>query len=233
MIYNVYGLVSPITNEIVYVGITTHSIEKRLKQHYWHLNEVERGERKTNKRFEYLKSLLPLKVSIKLLKSFDSDAKFSLSPKFYESFYINKYRELNPNLLNETDGGLGNNTHKYKTKQDIKEIGNKISNKLKGKCKPKGFAEHLSEIRIGSNNPMAKPLSNPIYVIDCNTHKRLKGCFIYGYQINTFLNKDNAWSNVKKAINHINMRKGSNRDFQVCYGYYWLTWEYAQKYPLE
>ena len=30
-----------------------------------------------------------------------------------------KYRKINPNLLNETDGGCGNNTHKYKTKEDI------------------------------------------------------------------------------------------------------------------
>ena len=70
MIYNVYGLVSPIDEQVVYVGMTTHSIEHRLKQHYWHLNEVNRGERKTNKRFEYLKSILPLKVTIKLLTSF-------------------------------------------------------------------------------------------------------------------------------------------------------------------
>lgn len=233
MIYNIYGLVSPIDGQIVYVGMTTHKIEQRLKQHYWHLNEVERGERNTNKRFDYLKSLLPLKVTIKLLKSFDTNNGFSLSPKFYESFYIKKYRELNPNLLNETDGGIGENTHKYKTEQEIKEIGNKISNKLKGKSKPKGFAEHLSNIRKGSSNPMAKMLPYPIYIVDCNTHKRIKGSFIYGYQVNEFLNKDNAWSNIKKAVNHINVRNGSKRHFQVCYGYYWLTWKYAKDYPLE
>lgn len=122
---------------------------------------------------------------------------------------------------------------KEKNVKVIKEIGIKISNKIKGKSKPDGFAEHLSEIRKGSNNPMSKKLDNPIYIVDCNTHKRLKGSFIYGYQIDDFLNKRNAWSNVKKAINHVNMRNGSNRDFQVCYGYYWLTWKFAQNYPLE
>ena len=30
MIYNVYGLVSPIDGQIVYVGMTIHSIEHRL-----------------------------------------------------------------------------------------------------------------------------------------------------------------------------------------------------------
>ena len=233
MIYNVYGLVSPIDGQIVYVGMTTHSIEHRLKQHYWHLNEVQRGERKTNNRFEYLKSILPLKVTIKLLTSIDTDKPFSLSPYYYENFYIKKYKELNPNLLNETDGGIGNNTYKYKSKDEIKEIGIKISNKTKGKSKPKGFSEHLSEIRKGNNNPMAKAFDNPIYIVDCNTNKRLKGSFIYSYQINDFLNKHNAWSNIKKAVNHINMRNGAKYKFQVCYGYYWLTWNYAKDYPLE
>lgn len=233
MIYNVYGLVSPIDGQVVYVGMTTHSIEHRLKQHYWHLNEVNRGERKTNKRFEYLKSILPLKVTIKLLTSFNTDNKFSLSPKYYENFYIKKYRELNPNLLNETDGGIGENTYKYKSENDIKEIGNKISNKLKGKSKPEGFAENLSKIRKGSNNPNAKGLEHPIYIVDCNTQKRLKGFFAYSYQIDNFLCKKNAWSNIKKAINHINMRNGSRHRYQVCYGYYWLTWDCAKDYPLE
>lgn len=233
MIYNVYGLVSPIDGQIVYVGMTIHSIEHRLKQHYWHLNEVERGERKTNNRFEYLKSILPLKVNIKLLTSVDTDKPFSLSPYYYENFYIKKYRKLNPNLLNETNGGVGNNTHKYKSESDIEKIGEKISNKLKGKSKPKGFSEHLSEIRKGSNNPSAKMLEHPIYIVNCNTNKRLKGSFIYGYQMNNFLGIKNAWSNIKKAINHKNMRNGSKYHYQVCYGYYWLTWDYAKEFSLE
>lgn len=135
MIYNIYGLVSPINGQIVYVSMTTLKIEVRLKQHYWHLNECNKGERNSNKRFEYLNSISPLKVSIKLLKTFDSDNAFSLSPKFYESFYIKKYRNINPNLLNETDGGIGDNTFKYKSSNEIKEIGIKISNKLKGRKK--------------------------------------------------------------------------------------------------
>lgn len=233
MIYNIYGLVSPIDGQIVYVGLTTLSIEHRLKQHYWHLNECNRGERNSNKRFEYLNSILPLKVSVILLKSFDSESSLSLSPKFYENLYINKYRKLNPNLLNETDGGIGDNTYKYKTKEEIKEIGIKISNKTKGKKKPKGFAEHLSEIRKGTNNPMCKPLDNKIYAVDCNTHIRVNGSFNYAFEIDEFLTLKNAWSNVKKAINHVNRRNGSNRDYQVCYGYYWLTWENAKFYPLE
>ena len=42
MINRIYGLVSPITNEVVYIGSTSFTLEHRLKQHYWHLNEVEK-----------------------------------------------------------------------------------------------------------------------------------------------------------------------------------------------
>lgn len=80
---------------------------------------------------------------------------------------------------------------------------------------------------------MAKPLESPIYIVDCNTCKRLKGSFMYGYQINEFLGIDKAWSNVKKALNKVNYRNGTKHDYQVCYGYYWLTWINAKKYSLE
>ena len=29
------------------------------------------------------------------------------------------------------------------------------------------------------------------------------------------------------------MRNGSKYHYQVCYGYYWLTWDCAKDYPLE
>ena len=133
-------------------------------------------------------------------------------------------------MLNETDGGKGGNTHKYKTNTEIKTIGEKISKALKGKPKSKKFAENLSENRKGLGNPRAKKLKEPIYAINYISRKKIRKAFYYGFEIDNFLNKENAWSNIKKAINHINMRNGSNLDFQVCYGYYWLTKEYADNY---
>ena len=226
---HIYGLKSPIDGKIVYVGATTHSLSHRLKQHYWHLNEVIKGTRKTNKRFEYLKSILPLKVNIVSLYETNDVNGW----KFYESRYIAKYKEINPDLLNETDGGIGENTYKYKSKEEINEIGNKISNALIGKTKPDGFAEHLSFIRTGSGNPMAKPLKEKVYAIDINTCKKLRKEFNYGYEINSFLGKKNAWSNIKKALNHRNMRNGSHLTYQVCYGYYWLTGKDAEQYEFD
>ena len=233
MNYNIYVLKSPINGDVVYVGVTKYPIEHRLKQHYWHLNEVFKGTRKTNKRFEYFKSILPLKVNIELIKTINTDKQFSLSKDFYEKYYIKYYRKLYPNLLNETNGGEGQNTHLYKSENEIKSINEKISIALKGRPKPKGFAEHLSKIRKGSKNPNAKQFNKPLYIVDYKTNKRLKGVFIYGYQVDEFIGVYNAWSNVKKAINHKNKRNGTKRHFQVCYGYYWLTWDYAKEYQLE
>lgn len=231
MINRIYGLVNPITNEVVYIGSTSFTLEHRLKQHYWHLNEVEKGTRKTNKRFEYLKSLLPNKVNIILLKEIDL-TKSSLSASFYEKYYIELYRKKNPNLLNEAKGGTGGNTHKYKTTSEIKDIGTKISNRLKGRSKPAGFAEHLSKIRKGLGNPNTTKLNKPVYAVNIYSRKRLPHNFNYGFEINNFLHRNNAWSNVKKAINKSNNRNGNKLDFQVCYGYYWLTEEYANNYPI-
>lgn len=229
MIYNIYGLVSPIDGQVVYIGVTSHSVDFRVKQHYWHLNEVNYGRRNNNKRFEYLKSILPLKVTGILLKQVD-DTTSTLSIDFWEKYYIDKYFKINPNLLNETDGGRGGNTYKYKNDTEIKTIGEKISRALKGKPKSKKFADNLSTSRKGLGNPGTKKLNEPIYAVNYISRKKLKKVFYYGFEINEFLNKGNAWSNVRKAINHINRRNGSNLDFQVCYGYYWLTKEYADNY---
>ena len=229
MIYNIYGLVSPIDGKVVYVGATSHSIEHRIKQHYWQLNEVDYGRRCMNKRFAYLKSILPLKVTGILLRKVDTNVD-KLSVTFWEKYYISEYFKLNPNLLNETDGGTGGNTHKYKTESDIRTIGEKISEKLKGKKKPEGFGKRLSAIRKGFGNPAVKQLNEPIYAINYISRKKLRKVFHYGFEINEFLKKENAYSNVKKALNHINRRNGSNLDYQVCYGYYWLTKKYADEY---
>jgi len=222
MVYNIYGLISPIDGQVVYVGRTTKSIEYRLKQHYWHLNEALNGERRMNKRFVYLKNLLPLKVGIKLLFSFDTNNSI-INADAYERIYIRKYRKLNPNLLNETDGGTGNNTHIYKTKDEIKEIGNKISKAIKGKRKPKGFSEHLSEIRKGINNPGCKKFKEPIYAYNVKTNEVIDKVFNYGFEINDFIGTNNAWTNAKRCIDNKNYSPCRKFNYYTAYGYAWVT----------
>lgn len=140
----IYALVHPITKEVVYVGQTTKSLSERLKGHYWKLNEANRGERTLTPLFKYLNDLKPLMVEAILLKDVDTN-----EANETEIYYISEYRKINPNLLNEANGGIGGNTISNKTDEEKKAIGNKISNILSGKSKPDGFAEHLSDIRTG------------------------------------------------------------------------------------
>lgn len=196
MIVNIYGLVNPSTNEIIYVGQTTKLLEVRLNGHYWKLNEAKKGKRTMTKLFKFLDSYLPFRVKIILLKEVDTSKPFQ-NADFSEKYYIEKYKKINPNLLNETDGGIGSNTYINKSNNDKSEIGKKISKQLKGRKKPEGFAEHLSNIRKGKNNPMAKKFNIPIGAYKgFNLIKK----FNYSYEINNFLNKNNAWSNIKKVL---------------------------------
>lgn len=103
----------------------------------------------------------------------------------------------NYTLLNDTFGGDGGNTYILKSESELKAIGNKISKKLKGKAKPKGFKEHLSAIRKGKNNPSAKKLNNPIIAIKDNVIIKR---FYYLYEINLFLNDKYSASNIIRAL---------------------------------
>lgn len=192
----IYSLINPIDNKVIYIGQTKENINHRLKGHYWKLNEVKRGKRNWTPLFKFLNSILPVKVKISLIKEIDTNVNLA-NPDFYEEFYIKKYRKENPDLLNETDGGIGGNTIKNKSKEEQIAIGQKISKKLKGKPKPAGFGEHLSYIRSGKSNPGAKPL-NP--KIGAYINNKLVKIFDYGCEINQFLNNKYAYGNIYKLI---------------------------------
>lgn len=193
---NIYAIVHPSTKEVLYVGQTRTTIEKRLDSHYAKLNEAKQGKRTMTKLFKFLDSYLPLRVQIKLIRTVDTDKPFA-NPDFIEKYYINYYRKINPNLLNEADGGIGGYSWSNKDDDEKSEIGRKISVRLKGRKKPKGFAEHLSNIRKGKNNPMAKKLVNKIA---CYKNYKLIRTFEYGFEINEFINNKSAYSNVHKVL---------------------------------
>lgn len=196
MIYAIYLLKNPITKQVVYVGKTTDlDLTHYLKSKYWKLNEVNRGERNITPLFKLMNELLPNRLEIELIKHVDESQPFQ-SSDFIETYYIKKYSK-DYNLLNVTDGGTGGNIYKYKSYEEIKSIGKKISQKLKGRKKPEGFGEHLSLIRKGKNNPMAKKLSKKI-----GAYKGLEliKTFEYGFEINKFINNKCAYSNVHKVL---------------------------------
>ena len=109
-------------------------------------------------------------------------------------------RKINPNLLNEANGGIGGNTISNKTDEEKKAIGNKISNILSGKSKPDGFAEHLSDIRTGKGNPMAKVLNPKIVVLKSTNNNSIIRSFDYVFEINAFLDDAHAGSNIVKQL---------------------------------
>lgn len=45
---NIYGIINPITKEIVYIGQTPSNLDYYIKTKYWKLNEVKRGKRNWN-----------------------------------------------------------------------------------------------------------------------------------------------------------------------------------------
>lgn len=196
MIINIYKLINPSTNEIIYVGQTKYNLEKRLDSHYWKLNEAKRGKRTMTKLFKFLDSYLPLRVRIELISTVDTDLPFR-SADFLEKYYIDYYRKINPNLLNEANGSLGGYTSINKSDNEKKEISYKISFKNKGRKKPEGFAEHLSSIRKGKNNPMAKPFTHKV---GAYLNEELVKTFSYAYEIDEFVEKRGSWSNIKKVL---------------------------------
>ena len=117
-----------------------------------------------------------------------------------EIYYIAECRKGNPNLLNEANGGIGGNTIVNKTEEQRKIIGNKISSVLSGKAKPEGFAEHLSDIRTGKGNPMAKILNPKIVVLKSSNDNSVIRSFDYVFEINQFLDDRYAGSNIVKQL---------------------------------
>lgn len=181
----VYYLQNPNTGEIFYVGATQISLKNRLRTHYQHLLEMKKGQRKSNNRYEYLLNLQPVKATIHLLEVVTDGDLFER-----ERFYISKFREINPNLTNMTNGGQGQYTTEYYSEEQKIEYGQKISSALKGKKKPEGFSEHLSKIRKGLGNPAAKEI--PIGWIVANENILFK----YGFEINEYISNKYAYGNI-------------------------------------
>ena len=120
MIYKIYALIDPLTDEIRYIGYTSKSLEKRLKSHIYDCNRTK--SHKTN----WINSLLNkgLKPIIKQLNE-TNEIKVCLDMEVY---YISLY----DNLTNSTSGGETSKTYR-------KDVLIKMSENRKGKYKG---AEH-------------------------------------------------------------------------------------------
>lgn len=210
MLYSIYILRHPDTKDVVYIGQTKDlNLTHYLNSKYWKLNEVDRGGRNSTPLFDLMRELLPKKLIIEEIKRVDTSIPLN-TPDFYEWYYIKEYSKQYK-LLNKTDGGIGGNTYKYKTKDEINNIGNKISSKLKGRKVSEEQKQYLREIRKGKNNPMAKPFNRKVV---CYKNGVLIRTFDYSYEINDFLETKNAYSNVKKILD--------GKHNCTAYGYAWM-----------
>lgn len=186
----IYCLKHPNTGEVFYVGATQVSLKNRLRTHYQHLREYQRGLRGSNKRYKYLEQLLPLKAEISLLKLVQNE-----DIDDQEVLFIKALRKLYPNLTNMTDGGRGQHTSKYYTEAEMEKYTEKISRSNKGRKKPEGFADNLSKQRKGKNNPGCRIIINGGIVCFTLYGKKL---FKHNFEINEFCNSEHAGSNVRK-----------------------------------
>jgi len=204
----IYVLKHPETDEIFYVGATTKSLMDRLRVHYQHIKEAKEGRRKPTKKMKYLIALGDKKCKIELID-------FVIDGDIHEleKQYIKFYREQNINLTNMTDGGQGSFTSKYYSEKEKKIYGRKISEALKGKPKPKGFAENLSKKRKGTNNPASKPIKNGGILMFSKTGE-LKKHFIYGFEVDKYFNNKNAYGNIYRFV-------GNKTNFPYGYKFIW------------
>ena len=158
----IYGLICPITNETVYVGKTTNSIEYRLKTHISKTKTKIKYNKRLSKKEVWIKKLILLeiedKITVYLIEVCEED---KINER--EIFWISEYM-THSRLKNLTIGGDGGQGYKHTLDTIIK-----ISNNRVGKCLGKDHPNYnkkigqeewfkLSSLMKSSNNPnIGKP----------------------------------------------------------------------------
>lgn len=162
--FKVYMFLHPITNIPIYIGQTKcYSIKKYIGEKYGKMRECRLGKRNWSPFYSFIDKIDKLRyppIKMIIIKEVDSRDESN----YFERYYISKFRNDGIKLLNEADGGIGGNNFINKSKDEMKIIGKKISNKLKGIPKPESQKEKLSLMRMGSGNPGVKPANSVVYL---------------------------------------------------------------------
>lgn len=141
----IYCLKCPIKNKIRYIGQTTRTIEKRLKEHKYKI------EKRINKRTNWLNKLRELELienlEISLLGEYDVNVLNDMETNWIV-YYINEGYDLTNTILK---GGFGG----YKEWKE--EVNRSRSQKLKGRKKKKMSKETRNKI---SQSLVGKPGRN-------------------------------------------------------------------------
>lgn len=141
--FKVYGLKARESSEIRYIGITSKSLEKRLKQHLQSINYKKDKSYKKNWFNNLIKN--NIKLEIELLE--DNIEENEIFEK--EKQYIKLFKSFGAKLVNGTEGGeMGIPTKETRRKMSIAKIG-KPSN-AKGRKVSNEQKELLAKLRLGS-----------------------------------------------------------------------------------
>lgn len=205
---NIYHFYNIKTNDIFYVGQTSdNNMDHYLKSKYWKLNEVFRGGRRWNKLFRYLSMHKIEDIGYKIIDI----AKSKNEGNLLEKYYIKLYRDKGIKILNETDGGFGGNTIKYKSDNQKAEIGFKIKNKLTNKPKPESQRIKLREIRLGSNNPSARKYKS----IKVYKNNILIGDYNYTFELFCEFSKIMSNNIIRYCKSHNGVYIGRKKKFEM------------------
>lgn len=140
----IYELLDPRNNQIRYVGYTNRKdIKRRLGKHVWDSGQLK--ESYTHKE-KWIRELL--RLNLKPIIQIILIIPKGQSWKYWERFYIKKYRLLGYNLTNYTDGGDGQRglKHTEETKRKIRESCKGMN---KGVVFTKEHCENISKAQRG------------------------------------------------------------------------------------
>jgi len=128
--YKVYSLQIKDKEEVRYIGITKHSLNHRLKVHYWHTN----WKTKTNKLLSHKDKWLNKNKNNIQIVLLEENINSINEANIKEIQYIKLFKSFGAKLINSTLGGDGTKGCK---------------NKMKGKTLPETWKRNLQEARRG------------------------------------------------------------------------------------
>lgn len=130
------------TNNAMYIGITTKTLDKRIKQHHYYANNMDkyyfhRALKKYN--FDFTWDILDTSDNYNVLCTL-------------ERYYISFFKSIGYELYNLTDGGEGlfNPTKEIRDKLSESRSGNR--NPWYGKRQPNEMRKKNSKARSNNNN---------------------------------------------------------------------------------
>jgi hypothetical protein len=217
ILYKVYFLSSPIDGSIRYIGITSRSLDIRLKEH------IRNAKFRKTYKDNWVKSLIEkgLKPIIEIIDEV-------IDYKFWESHYISLYKSWNFKLTNSTEGG-DNGIVSVESRK-------KISDKLKGNTNgrfTKGIKKSVPSSWLGKSRGTSLfkgkkrgPKSAEAIKNLSISHFGKNTVAVEQYDLNN--NFIFSWDSITKAAEKLKIN--GNKITMVCKGHRNQTGGYVWKY---